>query len=105
MYSNFPQPISSTPVVTNNQIAFTIDVQIVDVPVKSDTLLLKLGWSHYSSHPDTHEQLYHKPPPNDVSDEVKASWDSNLQYSYWHWYEAMAYEFGKFMSIDDDSNG
>ncbi len=72
------------------------------VPGKVDILLTKFGWMHSETDPNTKEPLFQKRPPDAAPDNVKASWDSDLQNCHWRWYEAMAYEFGKFMSIDDD---
>jgi len=72
------------------------------VPGKVQALLTRFGWTNSETDPNTKEILFQKRPPNDAPDNVKSSWDADLQNCHWRWYEAMAYEFGKFMSIDDD---
>lgn len=74
------------------------------VPGKVETLLHKLGWEHSQTDPNTKEMLWHKMPPPGATDEVKSKWDNDLQNCHWFWYEAMSYEFGKFMSIGDDGD-
>ena len=87
-----------------NGAAFSVDLEREPhtVPGKGETLLMKFGWVHSEICPNTKEQLFQKRPPSDAPDNVKSSWDSDLQSCHWRWYEAMAYEFGKFMSIGDD---
>jgi hypothetical protein len=74
------------------------------VPAKVQTLLTRFGWTTSETCPNTKEVLFQKDPPNDAPDNVKSAWDSDLQNCHWRWYEAMAYEFGKFMSIGDDAD-
>ena len=88
-----------------SEVRFEISMPPVTVPNKCEALLFKFGWQRRVSDPDTQEALYYKPSPHDATDEIKKGWDYDLQNGYWHWYEAMAYEFGKFMSIGDDSHG
>ena len=110
MLNNFPTS-PEIKVLPSNQMAGELNVRFeltmppVTVPNKCEGLIFKLGWTERSRDPDTTEPLYYKPPPSDATDEVKKAWDYDLQNGYWHWYEAMAYEFGKFMSIGDDSHG
>jgi len=76
------------------------------VPMKCEAFLEKLGWMRSTVyHPDTGEAMFHKPPPVDCSDENRKNWNHELAFSHWRWYEAMAYEFGKFMGIDEDTGG
>ena len=56
-----------------------------------------------SSHPDTCETLFQKHAPDGANDEERSKWNYELANGYWFWYEAIAYEFSKFMSIGDDS--
>ncbi len=106
MLNNYPTSpeVRCTPGGTPNGMQFEITMPQVCVPAKCEQLLFKLGWTVRTSNPDTQEMLYYKCPPNDATDEIKKGWDFDLQNGYWHWYEAMAYEFGKFMSIGDDSH-
>lgn len=107
MYSNYPNP-TDVQLMNGSEVGSVkaiLTIQPVNVPAKCADFLMKLGWSQFSTHPDTNEQLFHKPPPNETNDEEKKAWNYELQYSYWHWYEAMAYEFSKFMSIDEDTGG
>ena len=72
------------------------------VPGKVEDLLMKFGWEHSQFCPNSKEQLFQKKPPTDAPDNIKAAWDNDLQTAHWYWYEAMSYEFGKFMSIGTD---
>ncbi len=106
MLNNFPisPEIKCITGGTPNGVQFEILMPPVTVPNKCEQLLFTLGWTVRASDPDTTEVLYYKPPPSDATKEVTQGWDFDLQNGYWHWYEAMAYEFGKFMSIGDDSH-
>ncbi len=57
------------------------------------------------THPDTGEMLFHKSAPDSATDEERRGWNYELSNNYWHWYEAMAYEFSKFMGIEEDTGG
>ncbi|KKM82564.1 hypothetical protein LCGC14_1318260 [marine sediment metagenome] len=82
-----------------------INLQPANVPDKCRVFIEKLGWMQQINHPDTGEKLFHKPPPTDASDEEKGKWNYELVQGYWHWYEAVAYEFSKFMGIEEDTGG
>lgn len=60
-----------------------------DAPPKIDDWLVKLGWSYAMNDPVTQEQLYTK------QDEPAAN------HMYYRWYEAVAYESFKFMTLAD----
>lgn len=107
MYSNYPNATDVQMQTANEMgsVKAVLSHNTANVPGKCEDFLLKLGWSHHMSHPDTSERLYHKPPPNEATEDEKKAWNYDLQYAYWHWYEAMAYEFGKFMGIDTDTGG
>ncbi len=111
MLNNFPTSpeikitsVGSGPLSELN-VRFDISMPPVTVPNTCEQLLFQLGWTQRTCDPDTQESLYYKPSPDDATAEVRKGWDYDLQNGYWHWYEAMSYEFGKFMSIGDDSRG
>ncbi len=107
MLNNFPVAPEIKWIAGNlpSEMRLEIAMPQVTVPNKCEDLIFKLGWLTRTSDPDTQETLYYKPPPQDAEEKVRQGWDYDLQNGYWHWYEAMAYEFGKFMSIGDDSHG
>lgn len=98
-----PHKIDTTPTVQGNNLSFDVNVPKQEVPHKQRVFIEKLGWAGGYWHPDTGEELFQKHPPSNCTDEVRNSWASDLNYNYWHWYEAVAYEFTKFMGIEDDS--
>ena len=106
MYQNYPNQLEiNVSPSTAGQVQFNLLHQSSNVPEKCRKFIEKLGWMMQNTHPDTGEQLFHKPPPNGSLDDERKNWNHDLQYGHWHWYEAMAYEFGKFMGIDEDTGG
>lgn len=91
--------VNSTPGFSIN-----IEREPMAVPGKVEMLLTRFGWTHSQMCPNTKEQLWQKNPPTDSTEEVKKAWDNDLQNCHWYWYEAMAYEFGKFIGIGDDKD-
>lgn len=85
-----------------NDLSFDLDYQNRDVPDSQKLFLEKLGWTHAGYHPDTQEEMFHKQCPSDATDTLRNQWDWQLASGYWHWYEAVAYEFSKFIGIGDD---
>jgi len=61
-------------------------------PPKLDWWLTKLGWSYAMHDPTTNEQLYTKQS------------EPAANYMYYRWYEAVAYESFKFMTLADGQN-
>lgn len=108
MYKNWPTKdqlrVSMNQGGIPNEGSFQVDLEreSMDVPAKVEILLIRFGWEHSQQCPNTNEQLFQKKPNKDATDEAKAAWDFDLQNGHWYWYEAMAYEFGKFISIDTD---
>ncbi len=108
MYSNWPNEdvarLSMNQSGIPNEGSFRVDLERSEmgVPGKVETLLTKFGWEPSQSCPNTKEQLFQEKPPSNAPDNIKAAWDHDLQNAHWYWYEAMAYEFGKFMSIGTD---
>jgi len=103
MYTQQPTIATTTPIVNGSELSFTFNQQNREVPLTQEAFLIKLGWETAGYHPDTHEELFRKPCPNGALDEVRKNWCFQLASGYWHWYEAVAYEFSKFISIGDDS--
>lgn len=105
MYMSTPIETQTEPAVDHeSKLSFKLLKQNVDVPEHIDKTLSQFGWTHASYHPDTQEELFRKPPPDDCTDERRNKWPHDLQWGHWHWYEAMAYEFGKFITIEDESD-
>lgn len=109
MYRNWPSEDRIRMSVNDSGIngaALSVDMERDEhsVPGKVEKFLVRLGWSHVLICPNTKEQLWQKSPPDDAPDHVKTNWDSDLQNCHWYWYEAMSYEFGKFMSIGTDTD-
>lgn len=102
MFTQMPTNTTNTPVVNGNQLEFNPQFQNREVPESQKEFITKLGWKTAGYHPDTQEELYRKPPPDNATSEVIAAWDYELGSGYWHWYEAVAYEFSKFINIGDD---
>ena len=61
-------------------------------PPKIQQWLLDVGWSLGPQDPDTYEQLFKK------EDEPATN------FMYYRWYEAVAYENWKFMTLADGQN-
>lgn len=103
MYTIGPWKTEAKPEVRNdNNLGFSIEFQNSEVPLSQFRFLTMMGWQEVMRHPDTGEALYNKPPPLNCTDEVRNAWDHELVSCYWHWYEAVAYEFTKFLSIGED---
>ncbi len=106
MYTSFPISTDvSVQVGGMNDIKMSLVHPVSTVPTKPREFLEKLGWSMASSHPDTGEMLYQKHAPDGANDEERKAWNYELASGYWFWYEAIAYEFSKFMSIEEDTGG
>lgn len=103
MYTQQPYGVMTSPVVNGSDLRFDVKHQNREVPEKQKEFLEKLGWVNAGYHPDTNEELFRKPCPNGALDEVRSKWCYELGTGYWHWYEAVAYEFTKFIGIGDDS--
>lgn len=78
-------------------IEMELDSSVHKVPNRVKRLLGNLGWKERGLDPDTREQLYHKDNPS-----MGGDFDPDLDACSWRWYEAMAYEFGKFINIGMD---
>ncbi len=105
MYNSYPTKTDVNIMSAGPNLEWSLIIQSRAVPKKCQEFLEKLGWLVSINHPDTGETLFQKPPPGNSSDEVKREWNYDLRTGYWHWYEAMSYEFGKFMGIDTDTGG
>ena len=103
MYASVPSKLATTPSLNGNQLTFDVFENDSAVPAKQKVFLEKLGWTTACYHAGTNEQLFWKMPPANCTDEIRNSWAHDLRHNYWHWYEAVAYEFTKFMGIEDDS--
>lgn len=68
-------------------------------PAVITEFLTQLKWQAAGQHPDTSEQFWHKKdmgmrPVLDAENEVDLT-----EGMYFYWYEAMAYEYAKMLSI------
>ena len=68
------------------------DVTPHSAPPQIEKTLTDMGWSLAISDPTTHEPLYTK------QDEQAAD------FMYYRWYEAMAYEFWKFLTVNSGND-
>ena len=98
MYSQFPTETKVQPMVNGEGVEMNIVVAKQVEPERVVKLLNNLGWKEIGICPDTGESLYQKSNPN-----MGGDFDSDLANYYWRWYEAMAYEFGKFINIGLDA--
>lgn len=104
MFVQVPRKAEVNPEVDGmSSLTFAINHQTQEVPAKMVDFLDRMGWATTNNHPESGEWLFHKYPPNGCTDEVRKQWDNELQSGYWFWYEAVAYEFTKFMTIGEDS--
>lgn len=62
------------------------------VPVKIEDWLLGIGWTYTMQDPNTHEALFQKHGDRDVDT------------MYYRWYEACAYEFWRFITINSGND-
>lgn len=95
VYTQYPSATEVKPQVTPDAraVEMQIDFATHKVPERVLKLLKNLGWTEVGSDPDTGEDLFHKENPS-----MGGDYDPDLNL-YWRWYEAMAYEFGKFIDI------
>lgn len=86
------------PTLSGNQLEISLTTPIHKVPARVEKLLGTLGWKERGTDSDTNEKLYHKDNPS-----MGGDFDPDLDACSWRWYEAMAYEFGKFIDIGMDA--
>lgn len=97
-YNQYPSELKvdmvMTPDVSSDGQVITHNVTVTchDAPPKIDDWLIKLGWALGVHDPSTMEPLYTK------QDEPAAN------HMYYRWYEAVAYESFKFMTLADGQN-
>ena len=84
---NWPQGQELHLSTSDNKITIQPQVQQQDCPTKIEELLRNLGWVQATTHPDTFEPMWQKTAEEDT------------EGMYYKWYEAMAYEFYKFVTI------
>lgn len=98
-FDTFPQSETPRPVVTGNQVEIVAQRTSQDAPPAIVNLLTtKLGWLHAGSHPDTFEPLYTKEDKGMLNGSEQNLTDG----LYYRWYEAIAYEYAKFIYIGLD---
>lgn len=98
MFKHFPSMTEVKPVLNGtNAVEMQIQFDQHGVPTRVEKLLTNLGWTFVANDPDTTEKLFHKENAN-----MGGDYDPDLD-NYWRWYEAMAYEFGKFIDIGMDA--
>lgn len=72
---------------SDNKITIHPQVQTQGCPAKVMAFLYDLGWSQSATHPDTSEPLWQKHGEPDTDG------------MYYKWYEAVSYEFYKFVTL------
>ncbi len=98
MFKQFPCMTEVKHIISGNGgVELQVHIAQHGVPARVEKLLSSLGWTEVGTDPDTMETLFHKENPT-----MGGDFDPDLNL-YWHWYEAMAYEFGKFIDIGMDS--
>lgn len=99
MYQSWPVCSEVKPEVTHdNQFGMKLEIGKHVCPDRISKLLVTLGWESTMNDPDTDEMLWQKKDPNMTTD-----FDPQLNSGYWFWYEAIAYEFAKMMSLGMDA--
>jgi len=99
MYNQqFPMETTVQPKLMGNQVEMELNFCMHKVPERVKKLLSNLGWLERGTDPDTNEALFHK-----ISAGMGGDFDPDLDACSWRWYEAMAYEFGKFIDIGMDA--
>ena len=96
MYRDWPDGTNIQPEVNGDGVRMGINHPVQKAPDRVVNLLSNLGWITDMSDPDTQEPLFKKMDANLGGDH-----DPDLN-RYWRWYEAMAYEFAKFVNIGLD---
>ncbi len=98
MYPQFPSTVTVQPLLNGNQISMDVLTPQQTEPERVIKLLSNLGWKEIGTDPNNGEGLYQKEDPN-----MGVGHDADLTTKYWRWYEAMAYEFAKFVNVGLDS--
>ncbi len=99
MYNQqFPPETTVMPQVMGNGVEMKINAPMHKVPERVKKLLSNLGWMERGTDADTTEALFHK-----TTSGMGGDFDPDLDACSWRWYEAMAYEFGKFIDIGMDA--
>ncbi len=96
MQAQYPTATSVNVNASGNGIDMSLTFGRHEAPERVVKLLNNLGWTSCGNDPDTQEPLYNKSNPG-----MGGDYDNDLSKS-WRWYEAMAYEFGKFIDIGMD---
>jgi hypothetical protein len=87
MYNAWPDSTRIITTSTSNGIQFDMHHDEHRVPPNIEQFLGELGWTSQCNDPDTREQLYTK-----VS-------DLDLSNKHFKWYEAIAYEWYRTMTL------
>ena len=98
MFTQFPAMTEIKPSLNGDSVSMSINVAPHDAPERIVKLLSNLGWKEIGTDPDTIEPLFQK-----ENAAMGIDWDADLSSKYWRWYEAMAYEFGKFVNVGLDA--
>jgi len=99
MYNQqYPTATAVLPNIMGNGVEMQLNYAMHKVPMRVEKLLSNLGWQDRGMDPDTQEKLFHK-----TTSGMGGDFDPELDSCSWRWYEAMAYEFGKFIDIGMDA--
>lgn len=88
-YNQYPSKTDLSLSVIDDKVTSDIIFTPHEAPVKVQDFLFKCGWSFQMHDPNTDEPLY-----------VKTDEPATMHMSY-RWYEAVAYESFKFMTLSD----
>lgn len=77
-----------------NEVSHKLDFDVTShaAPPKIEAWLLTLGWTYSVQDPTNYEQLFQK------------AGEDATEHMYYRWYEAVAYESFKFMTLADGQN-
>ena len=86
-YNQWPAKSQIIPVATANEVSFNFSGTPQATPNNVDQFLKKLGWTQNNVDPDNDDELYQKQN------------DPEISLMHFRWYEAVAYEWYRMMTI------
>jgi hypothetical protein len=91
-YNQYPERTEVSFQLPDYVYTMPVEYTAHDTPPKIEKFLHDCGWSYAMNDPNTMEVLYQKHVEMDAGT------------LYYRWYEAMAYEFWKFLTISSGSD-
>lgn len=99
MYSSYPAIAEVIPIINGSQVEMSLNMAKHVTPDRIGKLLRTFGWETTVNDPNTGEMLWQKADASIGTNDH----DPNLSNGYWRWYEAVAYEFARFVNIGLES--